>query len=77
MNVTLRVRPGMTHGVRNLEGGDLLTVPEDEALALLAAFGDKLERVSEPDSPVVAVSEETAGVQVKPSRLRHRKPEDM
>ena len=80
MSVTLRVRPGMTHGVKELQGGETLTVGEEEAALLLSTFGDKLEKVSEPDSPDLDVDEETpegAGVAKTSARLRRRKPEDM
>lgn len=58
--VTLRVRPGFTHGARKeYREGDAFTVPEDEAALLLAAFGDKLEDVS---SVTFQVSGEAADV---------------
>lgn len=44
---TIRVRPGFTHGVgRKYSGGDVFTVSAEDAVLLLAAFGDKLEVVN-------------------------------
>lgn len=66
--LTLRVRPGFIHGARKqYHGGVTLTVPEDEATQLLAAFGDKLEDVSGPSLALPAsvtfqVSSEAAEV---------------
>lgn len=78
-DVILQVRTGMTHGFQDrYQAGDTLAVSAAEADLLLAAFGDKLERVSEPDSPALDVSGQTlVGPVAKPSRLRHRKPEDL
>lgn len=78
-DVVLRVRPGFVHGVQDrYQAGDTFTVSAGDADLLLAAFGDKLERVSELDSPALDVSEQTpVDAGAKPSRLRRRKPEDM
>jgi len=65
--VTLRVRPGFTHGAqKEYKGGDLLFVDAAEAAMLLAAFGDKLEQVGEAYEPAAEgldVVEETPGLQ--------------
>lgn len=51
--VTLRVRPGFTHGARKqYKGGDLLFVEEAEAALLLRDFGDKLERTTADGRPL-------------------------
>lgn len=70
-DVILRVRPGFTHGAQDrYQAGDTFAAPDGEAALLLAAFGDKLEVVAEPESPTLAVSNETPGVADKPARKR-------
>ena len=50
-DITLRVRPGFTHGVgRKYQAGDTFTVAPDEAALLLRSFGDKLEHVPIADT---------------------------
>lgn len=75
--VTLRVRPGFTHGAqKQYKAGDLLVVDEAEAAVLLAAFGDKLETVAgaadqevgAPSEAQPAVMEETAEVEPEEGR---------
>lgn len=79
--VTLRVRPGFVHGAkRQFQNGDTFAVTEAEAEALLAAFGDKLERVeatADDGLPTADIQAETPAVEVEtPERAtrRTRKP---
>jgi len=59
--VTLRVRPGFTHGAqKEYKGGDLLFVDAAEAAMLLAAFGDKLEEVAGSRQQVAGSQTEAA-----------------